>query len=465
MQQETCAAISTAHGKAGIAVIRMTGEDAIGIASKVFRCASGKSLCEIPANRFVFGTVYTSDGRMLDTGMAVCFKAPHSYTGEDTVEISVHGSPVGTSMLLSALFAAGARQALPGEFTRRAFVNGKLDLTQAEAVGSLLDAESADELRLSVSQLDGTLGTHIRGLSERITSMLAAVYATIDYPDEDMSDMTDEELTDGIRSVKSDLALLGGTYSSGLAITAGLRCAIVGRPNTGKSTFFNRLLGRERAIVTDIPGTTRDVITESVVIGGKKLLIADTAGLRETNDTVEKLGVERSGEELKDAALIFALFDVSSPLTDEDAALAGTLYGLREQKQIVIVLNKTDKAADEAIGQAKAYFAEHGFDHILAVCADNAGCRAAVEEKINELYPTDNDAIERGMILINARQFAAVTKAEEALERAETAMKTLTRDMAGLDLEEALGALEEADGRSVSEEIVSAIFSKFCVGK
>ena len=359
----TCAALSSGAGKAGVAVIRLSGDDAVTIASAVFRPKNGKALQDCPARSAVFGTAFAADGRKIDTGLATVFRAPHSYTGENTVEISCHGSPVGTSLILGALFAAGAKPALPGEFTKRAFINGKLDLTQAEAVGDLLDAESADELRLFSAQLEGGLGKKIRAAADKITALLAAVYAFIDYPDEDMSDVTDDEMAEQIEQLSEELRALCATYAAGRAVTQGIYTVIAGAPNTGKSTFFNLLAGNDRAIVTDIAGTTRDVITENVVCAGIKLRLADTAGIRETADTVEKIGVERSEQALEEGELIFAVFDGSrDDITAEENAFIAQIAALAEKKadyrpdqQNRYCLGRTDKPVGNRLKGRRDY--------------------------------------------------------------------------------------------------------------
>ena len=462
---DTCAAVSTAIGKAGISVIRVSGNEAVNIAERIFKPASGKKISDVAANTAVFGTVFDKKGEKIDTALVTVFKAPRSYTGEDTVEISCHGSVVGTSMVLAAIFDAGARQALPGEFTKRAFINGKLDLTQAEAVADLLDAENAEQLRLFSAQLEGGLGKKIKACSDKITEMLAAVYAYIDYPDEDMSDMSDEELEVAITGVKKELSKLASSYSSGTAITKGVETAIVGAPNTGKSTFFNLLAGFDRAIVTDIAGTTRDVITESVNVAGIKLLISDTAGIRETDDAVEKIGVERSKNAIEECGLCIAVFDGSRALSEDDVVFAEKAAFLAKSKNVVAIINKTDIAEENLLSQTKQSLENAGLDNIILMSAKAGNGKTDFEEIIRKFYPEAESGIRSGQIITNARQYAAVSRASDSLDRALSAMKSLTRDMAGLDLEEALQALCEADGRQVSEQIVSTIFSRFCVGK
>ncbi len=461
----TCAALSSAAGKAGVAVIRLSGDDAVTIASAVFRPKNGKSLEDCPARFAVYGTAFAPDGKKIDTGLATVFRAPHSYTGENTVEITCHGSPVGVSLILGALFEAGAKPALPGEFTKRAFVSGKLDLTQAEAVADLLDAQSADELRLFSAQLEGGLGEKIRMLSDKITELLASVYAYMDYPDEDMSELSDDEMSEQIQAVLEELTVLSASYSSGRAVTKGLYTVIAGAPNTGKSTFFNLLAGTDRAIVTDIAGTTRDVITETVLCAGVKLKLADTAGLRDTDDTVEKIGVERSEKALDESELLFAVFDASGEMTAKDEAFIRKIAAFAKTKPVIALINKSDIASEKQINVWESALIHAGIEHRLIVSAKSGDGRNRLEELMRKLFPLSGEALEQGMILANARQYAAVTKAAACLKNALQALETLTRDMAGLDLEQALGALCEADGRQVSEQVVNTIFSRFCVGK
>lgn len=456
----TIAALATAGGKGGIAVIRLSGDDSIEIASKVFKPFKSE-LCDAKSNVQVYGEIVGKDGNRIDTGLATVFRAPHSYTGENTVEISCHGSPVGVSLILTALFENGAEHALPGEYTKRAFVNGKLDLTQAEAVGELIDAESTAAHRLFSAQLSGSVGKLVREQADEITNLLASVYAYIDYPDEDMTDISENELKERLISIKNRLLKLTNSYSTGLAITEGVKSAIVGLPNTGKSSFLNMLLGFDRAIVTDIAGTTRDVVTESVVVGDIKLCLSDTAGLHDTDDTVEKIGVERSKMALENSSLVFGVFDVSDNLTDEEEEIAKLLLEHKGDKNIIIVLNKCDINSPERYNE---YFKNLGFERIVSISAKENVGMMDVSDAVKSFYP-DVGTVLKGEILANARQHAALAKAVCDIDKALSALEALTPDTACLDMEAALGELLEADGRAVSEEIVNNIFAHFCVGK
>lgn len=457
----TCAALASASGKAGISVIRLSGEDSIQIAEKVFKPASGKSLCDIEPNKTVYGGIFASDGNKIDSGMAVCFHAPHSFTGENTVEISCHGSPVGVGLILSALFEAGAVPAIAGEFTKRAFVNGKLDLTRAEAIGQFIDAESAAALSLSTRQIDGALSKEIKDISDEITLLLASLYAYIDYPDEDMTDIPEHELKARLSALREKMTCLCRSYSTGVAVNEGVNAAIVGKPNTGKSSLLNMLLGFDRAIVTDISGTTRDVVSEKVSIGNILVKLSDTAGIRETEDTVERIGIERSMSALSESALIFAVFDVTDNDFESVSDVSETLVSMKDTKNVVIVLNKCDLCSPE---KHREYFEKLGFTHIVEISAKQNKGREKIEKEVSLFYPESCD-LENAAILTSARQYTAVKKALSDTERAIDVLEKLTPDVACLDMENALSSLLEADGRQVSEEIVDSIFSHFCVGK
>ena len=456
----TIAAISTPAGKGGIAVIRVSGERAVEISEKVFKAVK-LPLTKVQANKAVYGNIYYR-GEKIDDGIAVVFRAPASFTGEDTVEISCHGSEIGAALVLSALLEKGAVAAGPGEFTKRAFLSGKLTLSQAEAVGELIDAETVAGARLSASQLSGVLGEKISSFADSITNILTSVYAYIDYPDEDIADMSNEEMRTACSNILSDIKKLSSTYDTGRAISKGIPCAIIGAPNVGKSSFLNLLVGEERAIVTDIAGTTRDVITESAVVGNIKLLLSDTAGIRETEDTVEKIGVERSKKELSRAELVFVLFDSSRELSSQDREIISAVSQYSDTKRIIAVLNKQDIG-----GYSQQYRDEilHLTNNIVEFSAKEQTGRDELESALSQMFPGGDDEIRSGLIVVGARQYSSLKAAETCLEAALEALTVLTPDMCCSELENAVKSLLEIDGRSVNERIVDGIFSHFCVGK
>lgn len=458
----TVAAVSTAPGRAGIAVIRITGKDSLGIASKVFFPRAGKALCEYPSSKAVFGDIY-HNSEIIDNGICVIFRAPSSYTGEDTVEISCHGNDLVASMILSSLISFGARQAEPGEFTKRAFINGKLSLSQAEAVSELIDAESTAAIKLSNAHVSGKLSDEIDSLANSLTEILSSVYAFIDYPDEDLTDMSRDEMRDRLYIIRDRLFSLKKSYDSGRAVSSGIKTVIAGLPNSGKSSLLNMLVGADRAIVTDIPGTTRDVITEKITLGNISLVLSDTAGIRETDDAVEKIGVERAYSGISECELVLAVIDGSSSLCEDEKKLLGYLSD--SEKKVILVVNKTDLGP--ILTDKKEYIdsVAKSFSSIVEISAKNGVGKDLITEKISELYPAGDDLLRSGLVITGARIYASVNGAYEAVCDAILTLEGYTPDLAGMDLERALSALREADGRSISEDIVNGIFSKFCVGK
>ena len=456
---DTCAAISTAHGKAGIAVIRMTGSDSVNIASKVFFPRSGKKLVDVPHAKAVFGDIYYS-GDIIDNGICTIFYAPHSFTGEDTVEISCHGSELGTSLVLSSLFAAGAIPAPAGEFTKRAFLNGKLSLMQAEAVAELLDAQSTSSIKLSIAKADGKLDAEITDISEKLKNILGSVYAYIDYPDEDLADMDSETMRGLLFEIKDRLLRLTESYNSGRAITSGIPTSVVGLPNSGKSSLLNMLLKKDRCIVTDIEGTTRDVITEKATIGNIILRISDTAGIRKTDDAVEQIGVRKTFESIDLCELILVVLDLSKKILPEEEELLAKLSKMNDKK-VIVILNKSDieKYPDKEL-LAKKYF-----KNCIKMSVKNNVGENLLSEKLTALYPCGDEEIKSGLIITGARIYACLNNCLHAVCDAIQTLESFTPDVAGMDLERALGYLEEADGRSVTEEIVSNIFSRSGIGK
>ena len=396
----------------------------------------------------------------MDDCLAVFFPAPHSYTGERCVEFHCHGSPIVLRLGLQALFAQGARQAGPGEFTRQAFLNGKLDLTEAEAVMDLIDAESAAAAKNALSQLGGSLRRMVEGVRDGLVDIASRFYAVVDYPDEDIEDIHPREIEAALRTADETLTRLLASFQRGQVLRAGVPAAILGRPNAGKSSLLNALLGYDRAIVTDIPGTTRDTVEEKCVLGGVLLRLIDTAGLRETEDAVEKLGTERSRRAAEDAGLVLALIDGSQPVTPEDEAILRLAAG---KERWLLLLTKSDLPQKAVLPRLSA-LPGTAPAAVLSLSAKTGSGIPALETAVAELFPQGE--AETGSLLTNPRQADAVGRALDAVRRAEESLSLgLTPDVILTDAEEALSALGELTGATAREEIVSAIFSRFCVGK
>ncbi len=456
MRNDTIAALSTPYGKGGIAVIRISGSEAAAIGDAIFVCKNGKALSSQPSAKLVHGELL-HQGSVIDDAMAVLFRAPNSFTGEDTVELHCHGGILLSQLVLESAFLAGAVPAEAGEFTKRAFLNGKLDLSQAEAVIDLIDAQSRAHLQLAATQAKGVLGQKVRALCDEIYAILCSTYAFIDYPDEDLTDIPTDELLQKLKSLQARLQSLCDTYHAGRAIAQGIPTVLFGKPNTGKSSLLNALLQSERAIVTDEAGTTRDTIEETAVLGKVQLRLCDTAGIRQAGG-VEGIGVQRAMDKMQEAELVLAVFDASAPLTDEDFAVVQKLTDC-QGKTTVAVLNKSDLPSCD-MNAVKEAFAHH----VCISCKTQDGI-SALKDCIESLF-LQGDVDYTGAVVTNARQYASLCQANTALCRAvETLESSLTQDVCGMDLEEALGALQETDGRAVGESIVNGIFSRFCVGK
>ena len=454
----TIVAVSTPPGKGGVALIRISGAEAKAIASRVFLPRSKKSLADYPDRYAVYGDI-VSMGDTVDDGIATVFSAPHSYTGEDTVEVTCHGGVLVTKSVLEAFLTAGARMAAAGEFTRRAVVNGNLRLSEAEAIATLLDAESHAQMQLSSTASRTRLSSSIDAIRAEMLSVMASLYAAIDYPDEDLASLSREEMLSLLTAIDEKLLRLTATYKTGRAITNGIKAAIIGKPNVGKSSLYNALSGEDLAIVTDISGTTRDVLSAKVAVGRVMLLLSDTAGLREASDTVERLGVERSRKTLADAELVLAVFDGTSPLDDEDRAVLSLLEGSTAKK--IAILNKSDKPQNEETEKA----VRERFTETVSLSARD-GDMSALAAILDRLFTDGELKIGEDAILASARQNAACVRSEEFLRNAIEALRQgFPEDAVSGDLSLAIGAIGELDGREVSETVVSEIFSHFCVGK
>ncbi len=455
---DTIAAISTPRGKGGVAVIRISGDRALDIGEAVFFPKNKRGLSELSVGRLYYGEIRMPSGQSVDDGMGVYFRAPYSFTGEDTVEINCHGGALVTGKVLSAVLAAGARAAEAGEFTRRAYVNGKMRLSEAEALGDLLEAKSDTQLTLARSGLHGALADKIDRIYDSLRTTLTSVYAAIDFPDEDLSEMSREEICGAVENSLLEIRKLAKTYSTGRAINEGVQTVICGRTNAGKSSVYNRILGYDAAIVTDIEGTTRDLLRENAVLGKTLLRLCDTAGLRETDDRVESIGIERTRDEMGRAELILAVFDSSRPLTEDDIAMA------KQVKQTgvtaIALLNKCDSQTCD-MSALEGYF-----ENSLKVSAKDGEGFEELALLIDRLFIDGDIDVSRDAVVTGARQFASLSYSDEALTSALSDLRAdIPLDLCCVTIETALSALGEVDGRELGEEIVSEIFSHFCVGK
>lgn len=456
--ERTIAAVSTPYGKGGIAVIRISGNKSLEIVSKIFFPKSGKNVSEYKSGFAIYGSFADGDG-VFDDGLVTFFKGPKSFTGEDTAELSCHGGILVTQRLLNACLCAGAEYAAPGEFTKRAFINGKISLSQAEGIGGIIDAVTDKHLSISANQSRGSLSKKIDAIADRLIALAASVYAYIDYPDEDMTDVTIDEMKDILCQIRNDVNKLMATFKYGKAISDGVKTVIAGRPNMGKSSIMNFLAGYERALVSDIAGTTRDVVTEKIRFGDIVLNVADTAGLHSSHDVIEKMGMEKSLEYLKNADLVFVVADASEGLQAEDLDVIESVREFGKEDSSVLIFNKTDKCG--SIEET---------DPILPHCCYFSAI-SPTDEQISRLKEIvgeicgEKEAGDNSEIIINARQYSSLNKALCSINNAISALDGFTQDVAGFDIEEAISALLEFEGRKVSEAIVHEIFSKFCVGK
>ena len=462
---DTIAAISTPSGPGAIGILRLSGPRAVRIAQACFKPLGRKALADYPVRFLVYGDLLDSGGQPIDRCLCTYSRGPASYTGEDTAEFQCHGSPMVLSLGLQALFAQGARQAGPGEFTRRAFLNGRLDLTQAEAVGDLLEANSREGARHAAGRLAGALSQRIGEIYSALVDIMAHFHAVLDYPDEDIDPFTREELARALDAQEGALRKLVASGARGFRLAQGLACPILGRPNAGKSSLLNALAGYDRAIVTDIPGTTRDTVEVQIQVDGLPVRLIDTAGIREGGDPVEQLGVERSWAALASANLILLVWDSSTPFTREDRRL---LLECLSGADTILVENKCDLSAQPLPDlELPEELAEH-LHRVPISARTGAGLdqlEAVMARLARDFFPqAQGDAY--GQLLTNERQTQAASRALQAVQRAQEALEAgVTPDALLTDVEEALEALGELTGQSVREDVTDRIFSRFCVGK
>ena len=451
----TVAAISTGKAPGGIGIVRISGENAISVADKIFSSFNGKKLCEIPGYSALYGKAYDKTGN-IDNVVALVFKAPKSYTGEDVVEISCHGGLFVTDKVLKAVYDAGAIPAEAGEFTKRAFLNGKMDLTSAESVMNIISAQGEQAEKIALGVLEGRLFKEIKKINDKLVYDMALLSAWVDYPYEEIEDLSENNLKEHIDESIEKLEKLINDFGKGQIIMEGVDTAIVGCPNVGKSTLMNLLSGTEKSIVTEIAGTTRDIVEDTVNVGGITLRLADTAGVRETEDVVESIGVDRAVKRLENAELVLAVFDASRPLTDSDRRLIDLCKG----KKAIGIVNKTDLDKNYLNGEI-----EENFLQTVFISAKTGDGKQALTTAVEELLGTA-DFDTSATAIVNERQKDCCKKALDALKDADNAlMLGMTMDAVTVCLDSAIENLMILTGEKATELVVNEIFAQFCVGK
>lgn len=455
IDNKTIAAISTAQGEGGVGVIRISGSDSAIIADRVFKNINSKKLVDMKGYTAAYGKIIYNNEE-LDEAVALVFKAPHSYTGEDVVELSCHGGVYITKQVLRAVLDAGAVPAEAGEFTKRAFLNGKIDLTEAEAVIDIITAKSRSAARSAMCVKEGALRKRISSVKDELLALTAHLSAWADYPEEDIAEVDDKMIFSTCDNAIAELESMLSTYDIGQAVKEGIDTVIAGRPNVGKSTLMNLLSGSEKSIVTDIPGTTRDVVEDTVVVGDVILRLSDTAGLRNTDDAVEKIGVDRAKKRLEQCGLLLAVFDNSQTLDEDDYKL----LELSAEVPTIAVINKTDLENKLEIDNIKPKI-----NNIVYISAANGEGREDIISAVERIAGTENLNPSEG-ILSNERQRTNVSNALKSVKEAKEALKMgLTYDAVTVSLEDAISELLEMTGERTSDEVIDRVFHNFCVGK
>lgn len=457
MKSDTIAAIATPMTNSGIGIIRISGNEALNIIEKIFKPRKDKKIKEVPTYTAHYGHIFDNE-MMLDECIVLIMKAPHSYTTEDVVEINCHGGVIVMKKILEAVIKAGARPAEPGEFTKRAFLNGRIDLSKAEAVMDLIHSRNEFAMTSSLKQLDGVLGEKINLLRKEIIHSVAFIESALDDPEHYSVDGFSDELKLQVEHISGELNEYLKNADNGRILKEGIQTVIVGKPNAGKSSVLNVLLGEERAIVTDIAGTTRDTLEESIQINGIPLNIIDTAGIRETEDFVEKIGVDKAKELLKKADLVLYVVDSSTPISAEDQEI----IELIKDKQVIVLLNKADL---ESVVSEK-HLKERGFEHIVVISARERTGMEQLYEKINQMFFNGNVSFNDEIYITNMRHKNAVSNALDSLKLVLKSIEdNMPEDFFSIDLMDAYEQLGYITGESVGEDLVNEIFAEFCMGK
>lgn len=456
---DTIAAISTAVGEAGIGIVRLSGKDAIDIGNKVFKGSRDNQLIEADNRKLIYGHIIDQDNKIVDEVLIAYMKAPYTYTRENMVEIYCHGGIISVRKTLELLLKSGARLAEAGEFTKRAFLNGRLDLSQAEAVIDLIKSKTDKSFEMSLNQLEGSISKKVKEIRDILLSMVAHVEVSIDFPDEDVEDITFEELKDHANQVKYEIEKLLSTADRGKVLREGINTVILGKPNVGKSSLLNAILRENRAIVTDIPGTTRDIIEEYVNIDGIPLKIIDTAGIRETEDIVEKIGVDRAKSTVEDADLIIAVFDGSRDLTEEDQQI----IDLIKDKRSLVIINKVDLPSKYSVDSFKALIKE---ENIITTSITQEIGIDVLEENIKSMFYSGEIESDSNIVISNVRH---KNQLEKSLININSVLEDIDMmvplDCIEVDLRNCWENLGEISGDTIGEDILDKIFSEFCLGK
>ena len=453
---DTIAAIATARAPAAIGIVRISGPETLAVVDGVFAACSGKSAAALPHRRMVYGHMRTAEGAVIDDGLCVIFAPESSYTGEWSAELHCHGSAVVLEEVLRSAFTFGARQAKGGEFTRRAFLSGRMDLIQAEAVADLIDAETAECAQNAALQLSGSISRGVEQVYDGLMDFTARFYAAVDYPDEDIEPLEQREIADTLSRCRRQLQRLLDTFRRGRILREGIPTVLLGLPNAGKSSLLNALLGYDRAIVTDVAGTTRDTVEEKVRVGHVLLRLCDTAGIHQTEDAVEKIGVERARAAARQASLALLVLDGSSPLTEADREAMALA---RQAPNLLVAVNKSDLPRAVDIGRLA-----DEFDNVVSLSARSGEGVSVLCDAIGAMYPAGEGR--PGELLTNARQADAVSRALASVRSARSALRIgMTPDVVLTDAEAALEALGELNGKHIRDDLIQTIFSRFCVGK